>query len=124
MTDHRTQNRPAPAPSLTEAIDRLADELDDVHRHKSGTVVEYVRGTTVFAVRQGAIASFRLRPEIAEAALRTADTVRSSRGAGWITLQWRVVDGFTLDRALAWFESAWRLAGEAPDGRPAPPRPN
>ena len=122
MTDDLT-NKPQ-LPSLTEAIDRLADALDDIHRHESGTLVEYVRGVTVFAVLQGTIAGFRLRPEIAEAALQTADTVRSSRGAGWITLQPRAVDGFTLDRALAWFESAWRLAGEAPDGRRSPPRPN
>jgi len=124
MTDDRTGNGHTEAPSMSEAIDRLADELADIHRHESGTLVEYVRGATVFAARQGTIVSFRLRPEVAEAALGTADTGRSSRGAGWIALQPRVVDGFALDRALAWFESAWRLAGESPDDRPAPPRPN
>jgi hypothetical protein len=124
MTDDRTGNGQTEAPGMSEAIDRLADELADIHRHESGTLVEYVRGATVFAARQGTIVSFRLRPEVAEAALRTPDTVRSSRGAGWITLQPRVVDGFALDRVLAWFESAWRLAGESPYERPAPPRPN
>jgi hypothetical protein len=124
MTDDRTGNGHTEAPSMSEAIDRLADELADIHRHESGTLVEYVRGATVFAARQGTIVSFRLRPEVAEAALRTPDTVRSSRGAGWITLQPRVVDGFALDRELAWFESAWRLAGVSPDERPARPRPN
>lgn len=124
MTDDRTVNGRTEAPNLNEAIDRLADELGDIHRHESGTLAEYVRGATVFAARQGTIVSFRLRAEVAEAALGTADTGRSSRGAGWIALQPRVVDGFALDRALAWFESAWRLAGESPDDRPAPPRPN
>jgi hypothetical protein len=124
MTDDRTHNGQTQSPSLPEAIDRLADELDAIHRHESGTLVEYVRSATVFAVRQGTVVGFRLRPEIVEAALRTPDTVRSSRGSDWVTLQPRVVDGFTLDRALAWFESAWRLAAEIPDDRPPPPRPN
>jgi|GEM_PF-1578412 hypothetical protein len=124
MTDERTGNGQPQAPSLTEAVDRLADELDEIHRHESGTLVEFVRGATVFAARQGTVVSLRLRPEVAEAALGTSDTVRSSRGAGWITLQPKVVDGFALDRALAWFESAWRLAGESPDDRPPSPRPN
>jgi hypothetical protein len=124
MTDDGIHNGHAQAPSLTDAIDRLADELDDIHRHESGTLIEYVRGATVFAVRQGTIAGFRLRSDVAEAALRTPDTVRSSRGPGWITLQPRIVDAFALDRALAWFESAWRLADESPDDREPQPRPN
>ncbi len=124
MTDDRTDNGGTRAPSLSEAIDRLADELGEIHRHESGTLVEYVRGATVFAARQGNIVSFRLRPEVAGAALRTADTVRSSRGSAWVTLQPREVDGFALDRALSWFESAWRLAGQSPDDRTPPPRPN
>jgi len=121
MTADQPQNGHTQSPSLVEAIDRLADELDDVHRHEGPNFVEYVRGTTVFAVRQGSLVSFRLRPEVVDAALRTPDTVRSSRGSDWVLLQPRTVDGFALDRALAWFESAWRLAGESPDGRAQPP---
>jgi hypothetical protein len=121
MNDDRTHNGHTESPSLGEAIDRLADELDEIHRHESGNVVEYVRGSTVFAVQQALIVSFRLRSEVVEAALRTPDTVRSSRGSDWITLQPRAVDGFALDRALAWFESAWRLAGDSPNDRPQSP---
>ena len=40
MTDHRTVNGRTEAPSLNEAIDRLADELGDIHRHESGTLAE------------------------------------------------------------------------------------
>jgi hypothetical protein len=123
MTDP-TNNGHTRSTSLSDAIDRLADELEGIHRHESGTLVEYVRGATVFSVRQVTSISFRLRPEVAEAALRTSDAVRSSRGTGWITLQPRAVDGFALDRALAWFESAWRLAGESPDDRPPPRLPH
>jgi hypothetical protein len=110
----------APLPSLGEAIDRLADEMDEIHRHHSGTTIEYVRGLTVFAVREGPRLSFRLRPEVVAAGLRTPDTGISARGADWITLTPAVVDGFALDRALSWFESAWRLAGEG--GRDVSPR--
>ena len=33
MTADQPQNGHTQSPSLVEAIDRLADELDDVHRH-------------------------------------------------------------------------------------------
>jgi hypothetical protein len=111
-------------PNPAEAIDRLAAELDEIERHEVGIAVEYARGGTVFAVREGLRVSLRLRPEVVEAALQTPDTARSHRGNDWIALQPRVVDGFALDRALAWFESAWRLAGELSEGRPPLSRPN
>ena len=126
MTDDRTRNGPAQPPSLAEAIDRLADERGDIHRHDSGVVVEYVRGATVFATCHGGSFGFRLRPEIAAAALRTPDTTLSARGHDWISLQPHAVDAFALDRALAWFESAWRRAGEPYQPLPlaTPARPN
>ena len=37
----------------------------------------------------------------------------SARGADWISLSGAIADQFALDRAVAWFESAWRLAGPA-----------
>ncbi len=124
MTDDHGPNGLSQMPNPAEAIDRLAAELDEIERHEAGIAVEYARGGAVFAVREGLRLSFRLRPEIAEAALRTPDAARSDRGNDWIALQPRVVDGFALDRALAWFESAWRLAGESSEGRPPLSRPN
>jgi len=124
MTDGRGSNGRGHSPSPAEAIDRLAAELDEIERREAGIAVEYARGGAVFAIREGLRLSFRLRPEIAEAALRTPDTTRSHRGNDWIAIQPRVVDGFALDRALAWFESAWRLAGESSEGRLPPSRPN
>ena len=124
------QNGHSRSPSVSDAIERLADELDEIHQHQDGIVVEYVRGDVVFAVRQGESVSFRLRPDVADAALRTPDTIRSPRGPQWVTLAASVVDEFTLDRALAWFEAAWRMAGESfmspQGGSPTPPpaRPN
>ena len=124
MTDDHGPNGRSQMPNPAEAIDRLAAELDEIERHEAGIAVEYARGGGVFAVREGLRLSFRLRPEIAEAALQTPDAARSHRGNDWIALQPRGVDGFALDRALAWFESAWRLAGESSEDRPPLSRPN
>jgi hypothetical protein len=123
MTEEQGRGGGRQMASLAEAIDRLADELDEIHRHGSGQAVEYVRGATPFAVREGDRVSFRLRPEVVAAGLRTADTSLSTRGHDWITLKPSLIDGFALDRALSWFESAWRLAGQ-PHFEPPPSRPN
>jgi hypothetical protein len=103
------------------AIDRLSTELEGIGRRESGPAVEFVRRGIVFAVREGAALSFRLRPEIVLAALRTPDTSASPRGSEWVALESTADDAFTLDRVKAWFEAAWRLAGEVAE---PPPRLN
>jgi len=118
MTDDRGRDGGSQMPSLADAVDHLADELDEIHRRRSAYAVEYLRGGVVFAAREEGRVSFRLRAEVVAAGLQTADTTLSARGSDWIALQPRVVDGFALDRALAWFESAWRLAGESPQAPP------
>jgi hypothetical protein len=54
----------------------------------------------------------RLRPAIAAAALRTPDVTASPRGAGWVRFAPAAFDDFARDRAVAWLESAVRLAEE------------
>ncbi len=103
------------------AIDRLANELEGTARRESGGVVEFVRDGIVFAARERTGLTFRLRPEIVFAALRTPDTSPSARGSEWIVLESTADDAFTLDRARAWFEAAWRFAGEVSE---PPPRLN
>jgi hypothetical protein len=102
----------------TDAIDRLAAELDGIDRRESGGAVEFARARVVFAVREGAHLSFRMRPEIVAAALHTPGTTKSSRGPEWVTLASISADDYALDRATAWFEAAWRFAGEAAEPRP------
>ncbi|MFI5258072.1 MAG: hypothetical protein ACHQ01_00455 [Candidatus Limnocylindrales bacterium] len=116
MTDNHGPNGKAATETAAESMDRLAAELDGVRRTHEGGAVRYARGGVVFAAREGGRLSFRLRPEVVEAALRTPDTSLSARGLQWITLSPTVEDSFTLDRAAAWFESAWRLAGESSAG--------
>jgi hypothetical protein len=55
-------------------------------------------------------AEFRLDPPVAAAALRTPDTGPSRRGEGWVRFRPDVLDHHALDRAEAWFGSAWRRA--------------
>jgi hypothetical protein len=118
VTDERQSSGPGRAEDQVAAIDRLAHELEGIGRRESGPAVEFVRGGIVFAVRERGGHSFRLRPEIVLAALRTPDTSPSERGAEWIALTSTAADAFTLDRAKAWFETAWRLAGEVVEPRP------
>jgi hypothetical protein len=81
----------------------------DVATGPDGSVAWSVRGTT-FAVLSGdgGQASFLLDPIVAGAAARTPEVTRSARGAGWVDIRPRVVDGHVADRAGAWFLSGHR----------------
>ncbi len=114
MTDERTPAGPTENPA--DAVDRLAGELAGVRRRAVGELVEFERAGIVFATRDAGRLSFRLRTEIVAAALRTTDTAASGRGPDWVVLAPAgsdALDEFTLDRATAWFEMAWRIAGES-----------
>ncbi len=108
-----------PEESPAEAVDRLAGELDGVSRRSAGGSTEFVRASSLFAVQSGTKLEFRLRAEVTAAALRTPATSKSARGADWIALDTSTRDQFTVDRTVAWFEMAWRIAGESA-GRPKP----
>jgi hypothetical protein len=120
MADQGRPNGKASIESPAEAVERLAGELEGVRRREIGKTVEFDRVGLVFATREAGRLSFRLRAEIAEVALRTPETARSARGPEWVALTAAGTDAFTVDRAAAWFESAWRLAGDlpAPGGAP------
>ncbi len=102
----------ARAGSLAGLLDGQAQALGGLSRREVHGGVEYLRGGRVFAAVAGSIAFFRLRPEVARAALRTPDVDPSARGPEWVAFGPLDLDQFALDRALAWFESAWRLAAE------------
>jgi hypothetical protein len=116
MASEQKPNGHTQVPNALDAVDRLSDELDEIEPAAVDGGTAYVRHGLVFAVREGSTLSFRLLPEVVAAALRTPDTSSSPRGTDWISLNAAAQDPFVLDRALAWFESAWRLAGGAPDG--------
>jgi hypothetical protein len=113
MAGQRAEDGEIPAESPSEAIDRLAGELEGVGRREAGKAVEYDRAGTLFATWEVGRFAFRLREDIVAAALRTPDTAPSARGSDWVALVPAAPDSFTLDRATAWFETAWRLVGES-----------
>ena len=97
--------------TLRDVLDAAAATTPDVEltTDADGSVAWLVGGTT-FAVLSGdgGAASFLLDPIVAGAAARTPDVARSPRGAGWVDMRPRVVDGHAADRAGAWFLSGHR----------------
>jgi len=78
----------------------------------AGGATEWRLDGVAFAACANGVAEFRLRREVAAAALRTPDVATSARGAGWVRFAPALLDEFGTDRARAWFESAWRFADE------------
>ena len=96
--------------SLDERVEAVLEDLDPVARRRDGEVVLLSARARVFAVLGADMLEVALEPSIAAAALRTADTRPSPRGAGWIAFTPRNVDRFALDRAEAWVRLAHRRA--------------
>lgn len=89
-----------------DALDDMAEWLPD------GTGHRVAIGETVAAILEPDALEIRLRPAVADAALRTSDVSASARGRGWVRFAPAEVDGFARDRALAWLESSLRYAAE------------
>lgn len=80
-------------------------------REVAGAVTYEAAGVPIAVVR-GAIAEFRLRPEMVRAALRTPGTSPSDRGPEWVTFDTPAeLERYDVDRLRSWFEMAARLAG-------------
>ena len=94
--------------TLDDILASLLDETSDVTVHGG----EYTRNGTLFAAHPDPnIVELRLGNEIAEAAMRTADTASSPRGDDWVRLSAKDWSS-ARDRLEAWFRVAWRFAGE------------
>ena len=99
--------------SLTEVLAEAAEELADVSASvdpAGGVLWDRAGRGFAAASADGAAAEFRLDGAIADAALRTPDTARSRRGQEWVRFSPEKLDDHALDRAEAWFGSAWRRA--------------
>jgi hypothetical protein len=96
--------------TIAEALEDAAARLDDVERRDAGATVEWTLAGVAFAATTGDTAEFRLDPVVAPAALGTAGTARSGRGAEWVAFRPAELDGLARDRAVAWFGSAYRHA--------------
>ena len=96
--------------SLEELLTTVASEAGADSR-RAGSAVEFGRAGNVFAVVSGETVDLRLDPEIAEAALNTPGAEPSTRGGDWVHLAVHADQPHDVDRARAWFLSAWRNAG-------------
>jgi hypothetical protein len=96
--------------TLDERVEAVIEDLDGVTRQRDGESVAYAAGGRVFAVLMGDLLEVALDPAVATAALRTPDTLPSSRGKGWIAFTPGAIDRFALDRADAWVRLAHRRA--------------
>jgi hypothetical protein len=95
--------------TLSDVLAAAAEDLPDVTAAATadGTTT-WSRGGAPFAVLADAGAEFRLDPLVARAALRTPETQVSIRGADWIVFAPAILDEGAVDRAEAWFLSAYR----------------
>jgi hypothetical protein len=91
-------------------VEAVVEDLDGVDRLRDGESVTYLAGGRPFAVLLPDVLEVALDPVVAKAALRTANTLVSARGAGWIAFTPEPIDRFALDRAEAWIRSAHRRA--------------
>ena len=119
MTDGPNGHGPEAEPddvTLEDVLDDLTQEFSDVERRTDGSSVDYVVGAVSFARLTGTTAHFRLRPEIAAAAVRTPAVEVSPLGPEWVAFHPASLDQYALDRAQSWFELGHRLAAEGPGG--------
>ena len=96
--------------TVHELLDGAAAGLDPIEAVRDGDGVEWRRAGRAFAAVGPAGAAFRLPPVIARAALGTPSTSTSERGAEWVAFDPPELDRASVDRAVAWFEAAWRHA--------------
>jgi hypothetical protein len=96
--------------AIVEEIDDRAESLEDVERSESGGSTTYSRAGRAFAAADASGFEFLVGDVIAGAALRTPDVSPSRRGDGWVRFGPIVLDRPAVDRAVAWFEAAWRRA--------------
>lgn len=101
---------PGPPGGAEGVLEAATTDLDDVDRREGGAGPEWSTRGIVFAAVNGDRAEFRLARPVVVAALRTPDTAASARGADWVAFAPRKLDAHAIDRAEAWFASAWRRA--------------
>jgi hypothetical protein len=98
--------------TLDERVETVIEELDGVERRREDESVSYLVDGRLFAVLMADVLETALDPVVATAALKTADTMPSTRGKGWIAFTPEEADRFALDRAEAWLRSAHRRVSQ------------
>jgi hypothetical protein len=101
------------APDLAGLCADVAAELEEATSSADEGVTSYARGTAVFARVSVAGLDVRLPVDIAEAALMTPDTAVDPLDRGWVRFTPGNAERHVIDRARAWFEIAYRHAGDS-----------
>jgi hypothetical protein len=96
--------------TLAEILEEAGSTVDRIDRRNADGAIEFLADGRPFAALTGVTAEFRLEPVVARAALGTPDTMVSPRGPDWVAFRPSELDRFAIDRATAWFLSAWRQA--------------
>lgn len=96
--------------TLDECVEAVIEQVGGVTRERDGESVAFAVGGRVFAVLMPDLLEVALDPAVAAAALRTPDTLPSSRGRGWVAFTPTGIDRHALDRAEAWVRLAHRRA--------------
>ncbi len=96
--------------TLADVLAAAADDLAAITVDAGDAGTTWSAGGRPFATLTGEWAEFQLDPAVARAALRTPDAATSPRGPGWVAFAPTVLDDPAVDRAEAWFQSAYRRA--------------
>ena len=102
--------------TIADVLEETALGLAGVEWRREAGGTEYAVGGAVFAAVSADGAEFRLEPVVGRAARATADTAASGRGPEWVAFNPRQLDRYAIDRASAWFGSAYRLAARTSRG--------
>ena len=100
------------ASDLAGLCAELAAELEEVTSTPEAGITSYARGSAEFARVAASELDVRLPVDIAEAALRTPDTVLDPDDRGWLRFTPADDERHVTDRATAWFRTAWRHAAD------------
>jgi len=98
--------------TFEDILAAAAEGLDAVTARRGGEAITWVAGAppAAFARLEQGGAAFRLDPLVAQAALRTPGTAPSPLGPEWVRFAPESLDDAAVDRAEAWFLSAYRRA--------------
>jgi hypothetical protein len=99
--------------SLREVLDAAAALPGVAVASLPDGAVSWARDGRSFAFlsSDGSTAEFALDDAVAAAATRTPDVTPSGRGSGWVAFRPAALDDHAVDRAVAWFASAYRRLG-------------
>jgi len=96
--------------TMRDVLIAAAEELPAIRRTDEDGILTFAAGATSFSALAGERAEFLLDPMVAGAALRTPNTEPSVRGSEWVAFEPATLDDAAVDRAEAWFLSAYRRA--------------